>query len=61
MVKTGFAFRSTILALVAIAALVAAPAAGAKDKKLDPDKVTPLIFVHGGSARAPSSSRSRCA
>ena len=50
MVKTGFAFRSTILALVAIAALVAAPAAGAKkDKKLDPDKVTPLIFVHGGS------------
>ena len=50
MVKAGFAVRSAVLALVAIAALVAAPAAGAKkDKKLDPDKVTPLIFVHGGS------------
>jgi hypothetical protein len=50
MVKTGLAVRSTVLALVAIAALVAAPAAGAKkDKELDPDKVTPLIFVHGGS------------
>jgi hypothetical protein len=36
---------------VAIAVLVAAPAAGAKKKdgKLDPDKVTPVIFVHGGS------------
>src|SRR5918994_6719550 len=50
MVKTGFAVRSTVVALVGVAALVAAPAAGAKkDKKLDPDKVTPLIFVHGGS------------
>jgi hypothetical protein len=31
-------------------ALVAAPAAGANKKdKLDPDEVTPVIFVHGGS------------
>src|ERR671919_532821 len=50
MVKTGLAVRSTVLALVAIAALVAAPAAGAKKPpKLEPDRVTPLIFVHGGS------------
>ena len=37
-------------AIVALAALVAAPQAGArKPPKLDPDKVNPLIFVHGGS------------
>jgi pimeloyl-ACP methyl ester carboxylesterase len=37
--------------VVAVTALVVAPAAGAKNKdgKLDPDKLTPLIFVHGGS------------
>ncbi|MGH2993377.1 MAG: esterase/lipase family protein [Solirubrobacterales bacterium] len=42
--------RFGIVALVALAAMVAAPGAGAKKKpKLDPDKVTPVIFVHGGS------------
>jgi triacylglycerol esterase/lipase EstA (alpha/beta hydrolase family) len=37
--------------VVVAVALLAAPAAGAKKKdgELDPDKVTPLIFVHGGS------------
>ena len=44
-----FPFGAVVV--VAVAALVAAPAAGAKKKdgKLDPDRVTPLIFVHGGS------------
>jgi uncharacterized alpha/beta hydrolase family protein len=47
--------------VVAVAALVAAPAgAKKKDGKLDPDKVTPLIFVHGGSGSGGSSSPSRC-
>jgi Lipase C-terminal domain/AF_1763-like, C-terminal domain/Lipase (class 2) len=37
--------------VVVAVALLAAPAAGTKKKdgKLDPDRVTPLIFVHGGS------------
>jgi pimeloyl-ACP methyl ester carboxylesterase len=40
----------TAVAVVAGISLIAAPAAGAKKpNKLDPDKVTPLIFVHGGS------------
>ena len=39
-----------LMALVALGALVAAPVAEAKKpKKLNPDKVNPLIFVHGGS------------
>lgn len=47
----GSSLRFVVVALVALVALVAAPAAGASKKppKLDPDKVTPLIFVHGGS------------
>jgi pimeloyl-ACP methyl ester carboxylesterase len=42
------AFGAVVVVAVALAA---EPAAGAKKKdgKLDPDKVTPLIFVHGGS------------
>ena len=48
--------------VVAVAALVAAPAAGAKTKdgKLDPDKVTPVILSTAGPDQGPSSSRSRC-
>jgi Lipase C-terminal domain/Lipase (class 2) len=43
-------WRSAVVAAVAICALAAAPGALAKKpKKLDPDKVTPVIFVHGGS------------
>ena len=42
--------RFAALALLGAVALVAAPAAGAKKPpKLDPDKLTPVIFVHGGS------------
>jgi len=39
------------LVVAGLAASVAAPAVAAKDKpdRLDPDKVTPVIFVHGGS------------
>jgi len=43
-------FGMVVSAIVALAALVVVPEAGAKKPpKLDPDKVTPLIFVHGGS------------
>jgi pimeloyl-ACP methyl ester carboxylesterase len=50
IVKTRFG-RSMVLAVVAITAgLIAAPASAAKKPpKFDPDKVTPVIFVHGGS------------
>lgn len=52
--RTGFALRaaacrSMILAVVAVAVLLAAPAAGAKTPNLDPSKVNPVIFVHGGA------------
>ncbi len=47
----GWTLRFAMLAVVAATVpLAAAPASAAeKPPKLDPDKVTPLIFVHGGS------------
>jgi Lipase C-terminal domain/Lipase (class 2) len=50
MARTGWTRCSAMLAAVVAVALVAAPTAAAKKPpKLDPDKLTPLIFVHGGS------------
>ncbi|MGH2962017.1 MAG: alpha/beta hydrolase [Solirubrobacterales bacterium] len=48
--RTGSSLRIIAVGLVATAGLLAAPSASAKKpKKLDPDRVTPVIFVHGGS------------
>jgi pimeloyl-ACP methyl ester carboxylesterase len=43
-----------VLVVAGLVASVAAPGVAAKDKpdRLDPDKVTPMIFVHGGSGSA---------
>jgi pimeloyl-ACP methyl ester carboxylesterase len=44
--------RIVVLAVAGLALVAASPAAAKKGQKLNPERLTPMIFVHGGSGSA---------
>ena len=44
--------RLVVIGMSAAGLVAAAPATAKKPPKLDPDRLTPLIFIHGASGSA---------